>query len=474
MKKKQKKTLSVFLLAMMNVAIVLSLRGLPLMAKEGSSLVFYLVFSLIIFLIPTALVSAELASGWPEEGGVFRWVTEAFGEKTGFTAIWLQWMQNIFWYPTILAFAAGALAYLFFTPELAANPLYNIAVILVIYWGSTLINLRGMKASGWLASSGVILGTILPAIFIIGLGILWWLSGKPLEFISNSKSFIPDFSNFSNLSLLAGIILLFAGMEVNAVHVHDVKNPKRSFPKAIFLAVGIIFIIFFLGSLSVAAVVPEEEISLTAGIMQAFAELLKLFHMHWLLPVVGLLLAYGTIGGVAAWIVGPSKGIFATSKLGLIPPFLSRTNKAKVPASILIVQGIIVSFISLIYLVEPTVSSAFFLLTDLTVILYLIMYILLFAAAIHLRYKRPKVQRSYKIPGGNFGMWLIAGIGILGALFAIFVGFFPPSQLTFTHPQFYISFLGIGVILALVLPQIIYGMRKPSWKRKAKEIHHVK
>ena len=230
MKKKPKKVLSVFILAMMNVAIILSLRGLPLMAKEGLSLVFYLAFSLIIFLIPTALVSAELATGWPEEGGVFRWVTEAFGEKTGFTAIWLQWVQNIFWYPTVLAFAAGALAYLFGNPALFDNPVYNILVILTVYWGSTLINMRGMGAAGKLTSAGVILGTLLPGALIIILGIIWVSKGKSIEFMKEGKSIFPDLTNFSNLSLLAGIVLLFAGMEVNAVHALEVKNPKRSFP----------------------------------------------------------------------------------------------------------------------------------------------------------------------------------------------------------------------------------------------------
>lgn len=466
MKKKQKKSLNVFLLAMMNVAIVLSLRGLPLMAEEGLSLVFYLLFSLFIFLIPTALVSAELASGWPEEGGVFRWVTEAFGEKTGFTAIWLQWMQNVFWYPTVLAFAAGALAYLFLTPELAENPLYNIGVILIIYWGSTLINLKGLRASGWLSSSGVLLGTIFPGLFIILLGLIWWFSGNSLEWVSSGEGWIPDLANFSKLSLLAGIILLFAGMEVNAVHILEVKNPKRTFPIAISISVVIIFAVFFLGSLAVAAVVPKEQLSLTAGIMQAFSDFLRPFHLAWLLPIVGLFVAYGTIGGVAAWIIGPSKGIFATSKLGLIPPFLSRSNKAGVPVNILLVQGVIISILSLLYLVTSTVSSAFFLLTDLTVILYLIMYILLFAAAIHLRYKKPDVHRTYRVPGGKWGIWVVGGVGLLGSLFAIFVGFFPPAQLTFKHPQFYVSFLGMGVILSLVVPQIIYGMRKAAWKRK--------
>jgi len=444
------------------------------MAKEGSSLIFYLLFSLIIFLIPTALISAELATGWPEEGGVFRWVSEAFGEKVGFTAIWLQWVQNIFWYPTVLAFAAGALAYLFLSPQLADNPLFNIAVILVIYWGSTLINLRGMQASGWLSSSGVVLGTILPATFIILLGLFWWGSGKPLEFNSSGNHLIPDFSHFSSLSLLAGIILLFSGMEVNAIHATEVKNPRRSYPIAILLSVIIIFVIFFLGSLSVAAVVPAEEISLTAGIMQAFAQLLDLFHIGWLLPLIGLLVAYGTIGGVAAWIVGPSKGMFATSKLGMIPPILTKTNDAGVPANILIIQGIIISFISLLYLVTQTVSDAFFLLTDLTVILYLLMYILLFAAAIRLRYSDPHKRRPYKVPGGKFGMWCVAGLGILGAVFAIFIGFFPPVQLTFGNPIFYVSFLGVGVILTLLIPQLILHLKKPSWKRKAQRIHHVK
>jgi len=473
MKKKPKKVLTVFLLAMMNVAIVLSLRGLPLMAKEGLSLVFYLAFSLFIFLIPSALVSAELATGWPEEGGVFRWVSEAFGEKTGFTAIWLQWVQNIFWYPTVLAFAAGALAYLFGKPELFSNPFYNIIVILVIYWGSTLINLRGMQASGFLSSTGVILGTILPAALIIFLGITWAAVGKPIEFIRENKAIIPDLHEFSNLSLLAGIVLLFAGMEVNAVHALEVKKPKKSFPLAIFLSVVIIFCIFFLGSLSVAAVVPSENISLTAGIMQAFAQLFAFFDIEWLLPIIGLFVALGALGGVAAWIVGPSKGILATSKQGLIPPFLSHANRKGVPSNILWIQGIVVTLLSFVYLIVPKVSNAFFLLTDITVILYLIMYILLFAAAIRLRYKEPNKDRPYCIPGGLLGMWFVSGIGILGAIFAIFIGFFPPAQLEFQRVGFYVGFLGIGTILALILPQIIYGMRKPKWKRKVKEMHNA-
>jgi glutamate:GABA antiporter len=454
--KKRPKALSVFVLAMMNVAIVLSLRGLPLMAEEGTALIFFLLFSLITFLIPTALVSAELATGWPEEGGVFRWVSEAFGPRWGLTAIWLQWMQNIFWYPTALAFAAGALAYFFGSPELANNPLYNAAVILGIYWGSTLVNLRGIKASGILSSYGVILGTVFPGILIIVLGLFWFFSGQPQQIEWTAKSFFPHFSSFSNLSLLAGIILLFAGMEVNAVHAKEVQNPKRSYPIAIFISVIIIFLTFFLGSLSVAIVIPQQEISLTAGIMQAFQSMLTRFHLEWLTPLIGLFITFGVLGGVAAWIIGPTRGIYATAKKGLIPSFFAHTNAKGAASSLLFFQGIIVSVVSLVYFFAPTINSAFFLLTDLTVILYLLMYLLLFAAGITLRYKQPHVERTYRIPGGNWGMWLVAGVGILASLFAIFVGFFPPEQIQFGSLKFYIGFLVVGTVVSVLLPQIIY------------------
>lgn len=460
-----KKHLSVFLLAMMNVAIIMSLRGLPLMAEEGLSLVFYLLFSLLIFFIPSALVSAELATAWPESGGVFQWVSLAFGQRAGFTAIWLQWLQNVFWYPTVLGFAAGTLAQIFYAPDLVDNKLYNVAVILIIYWGATLLSFKGMKASGWFSSLGALLGTILPGVMIIFLGLFWWLDGKPL-LIHFEDSWIPKLGDFSNLALLGGILLLFAGIEVNAVHAQEVDNPRRSYPKAIFLSVVLIFVIFFLGALSIAAVVPKREISFTAGVMQALAVFLDYYQLRWLVPFFGSLIVLGTIAGIAAWIVGPSKGLLATAKKGVLPPVLSRTNSQGVPINILLIQGVVVTILSFLYLIMPTINSAFFLLTDLTVILYLIMYLFMFSAAIVLRYKKPKQPRTYKIPFGNFGMWFVSLVGIMGALFAIFIGFFPPTQLKLGSPTFYVLFLSIGTFLALVIPQCIESFKKPKWKKK--------
>jgi amino acid transporter len=197
--------------------------------------------------------------------------------------------------------------------------------------------------------------------------------------------------------------------------------------------------------------------------MQAFKQMLHLFKLDWLLPILGLLAAFGAIGGVTAWIAGPSKGLLATAKNGDLPPFLQRVNRNGVQTHILWVQGLIVTAISLVYLLMPNVSSAFFLLTALTAILYLIMYVMLYLAAITLRFTRPDVPRAYKVPGGNAGMVIIAGLGMLAAIFAIAVGFFPPSQLTIGSPAFYVAFLAIGTLIFVAAPLVIHKLKRPSW-----------
>lgn len=460
---KNRRVLGVFVLAMMNVAVIASLRVLPMMAEEGFSLVFFFVAAALVFLIPTALVSAELATGWTKQGGVYLWVREAFGGRWGFLAIWLQWIQNVIWYPTVLSFAGATLAYMI-NPSLANNKIYMLAVILTVYWGSTLASFRGMRTTGWLSTVGALAGTLVPGAAIITLGLIWFFSGNVPQISMTAKDLFPDMTSIRNIVFLAGVLLTYAGMEVSAVHAQEVKNPQKNYPRAIFLAVLIILVIVILGSLSIAVVVPQPKISLVAGLMQAFTMFFNDYHLKWIVPVVAFMITLGALGQVSAWIVGPSKGLFATAKEGDLPPFFQRVNKNGVPVNLLAVQGCIVTILSLIFLLMPDVSSSYWLLSVLTVQLYLIMYILLYSAAIKLRYSKPNVQRAYKIPGGNWGMWIVAGVGILGALFAIFIGFFPPAQLKSESILFYGLFLAVGILVMCGVPLVIYQFRKPHWQ----------
>ena len=464
---KGKGVIGVFVLAMLNLAIICTLRGLPVMAKEGLALVFYYAIAAIFFLIPVSLVTAELATGWPPNGpgGIYIWVKEAFGKKCGFLAIWLQWIQNVIWYPTALSFLAATLAYIY-DPSLASNKLYMIIVILVVYWGGTFASFRGMKTSGLISTIGVVGGVFIPGIFIIGLGVFWFITGKGSEIVFSTQNIFPDVTNIDNIVLFAGTLLIFSGIEVSAVHAQDVKDPKKNYPRATFLAAIVAIFVLILGSLAIAIVVPQKDISLVAGLMEAFKLLLDKFNLRWLVPLIAVLISVGTAGELCSWIIGPSKGLLTTAKEGHIPPVLQKVNDKNVPVNILFVQAVIVTILAFIFLLMPTVSSSYWILSALCIVLYLIMYLILYATAIKLRYSRPDVERAYKIPGGNAGMWIVAGVGFVGALFTLIIGFFPPSQLKTGNIYFYEGFLITGAVAMCAVPLIISFFKKPEWKKE--------
>ncbi|HSZ93182.1 MAG TPA: amino acid permease, partial [Acetobacteraceae bacterium] len=226
--------------------------------------------------------------------------------------------------------------------------------------------------------------------------------------------------------------------EVHAVHANEMADPKRQFPMAMLVASVAVILLFTLGSFAVATVLPDNEINLQEGLMNAFQQIFTRFGIDWATPLVCVLLAFGGIGGVMSWISGPSRGLLWTAQESEIPPFLAKVNKNGVQISILIVQGLIVTVLSLAYFVMADVSVAFFLLSAVTITLYLIMYMLMYAAAIRPRYSQPDLKRSYRVPGGTIGMWCISGVGFAGVAFAFLVGFFPPTQLPVGSPALYV------------------------------------
>ena len=460
--------LGVFTLAIMNVTAVVSLRGLPAEAEYGLSSAFYYLFAAIVFLIPTSLVAAELAAMFQDkQGGVFRWVGEAYGKKWGFLAIFLQWVESTIWYPTVLTFGAVALAFIGTNDahdmSLASNRYYSLAVVLIIYWLATFISLKGMGWVGKVAKVGGMVGTIIPAGLLMVLAVIYLASGGQSQ-MNFDGNFFPDFSNFDNLVLASSIFLFYAGMEMGGIHVKDMENPAKNYPKAVFIGAAITVAIFVLGTFALGIIIPEKDINLTQSLLVGFDNYFKYVHASWLSPIIAVALAFGVLAGVLTWVAGPSKGIFAVGKAGYMPPFFQKTNKVGVQKNILFVQGIAVTVLSLLFVVMPSVQSFYQILSQLTVILYLVMYLLMFSGAIYLRYNMKKTDRPFRIgKKGNGLMWLIGGLGFCGSLLAFILSFIPPSQISTGSNTVWFTVLIVGAIVVVIAPFIIYASKKPSW-----------
>lgn len=464
-----KKTLGTFAITMINVIAVDSLRSLPFSATFGFALISYYVIAGIIFFLPVAFVAAELATGWPNKGGIYIWVREAYGELWGFIVIWLQWVYNVVWYPTILTFVAGTIAYLI-DPNLANNKFYTLAVILIVFWLATLINCLSMRISSLVSTIGALAGTLIPMAFIIILGIIWIFKNNTIQITISAQDIFPDLSDINNQAFFLAVLFGLVGMEISATHADEVRNPGQAFPRAILCSGLIIFFSLVLSSLAIAIVVPAKTLNVVTGLIQAFQIFFNSYHMPWMTPVITILIIIGGIGGVATWIIGPTKGLLVATIDGSLPPIFGKMNKHGSPIMILFLQAIIFTLLCSVFLFMPTVNSSYWILTAMTAQLSMMVYLILFAAAIHLRYKKPRVKRAYKIPGGNVGMWIAGILGIFSCSVAILLGFVPPAQIKIGSLWIYEAILIIGIIALCVPPLIMYAFRKPEWAKQNAKI----
>lgn len=453
-KVKRQRVLSVFSLVMINVIAVDSLRTLPISAEYGFSLIAYYCFAAITFFIPVALVAAELATAWPQTGGIYVWVRQAFGKRVAFITIWLQWIYNIVWYPTILAFIAATLCYLF-APDYAENKVYLVTMVLTLFWLATLANCFGMRVSSIVSTLGAIAGTLVPMLFITLLGVMWLYRGMPAHIDISWHALMPDLSSLSNLTLFSGVLFGLLGMEMSAVHAEEVKNPQRDYPKALLISTIIIFSSLMFGSLAIALVVPQQKLSLVSGLIEAFDIFFQAYHWHWLTPIVAILIVVGSLSGVAAWIIGPTKGLLVAAEDGSIPEKFTKVNRHGAPVNLLIAQGVIFSLLSTVFLSMDSINASYWVLSALTAQLALLVYVFMFAAAIKLRFSHPNAKRTFKIPGGNKAMIAVAGIGLLTCVTVIFLGFIPPAQIKISNNYLFEGFLIGGMLIFVILPALL-------------------
>ena len=251
---------------------------------------------------------------------------------------------------------------------------------------------------------------------------------------------------------------------MSGVHVREIKNPTVNYPKAVVIGAIATVAIFILGTFALGVIIPAKDINLVQSLLVGFDNYFSVLHVKWLAPIIAIALAFGVLAGVLTWVAGPSKGVFAVGQAGYLPKFFQKTNKNGVQKNILYVQGAIVTVLAFLMVLMPSVQSFYQILSQLTCILYLIAYLLMFAAAIRLRYNMKGAPRPFRLgKNGNGVMWLISGVGFIGSLTAFIFSFFPPNQISMGSNAIWFTVLIAGTVIFVALPFIILKFKKPSW-----------
>ncbi|MDE6555080.1 MAG: APC family permease, partial [Lactobacillus sp.] len=473
-KDKEKKSIkkiyiSVLALTLMNVTIIAGIGNDVQQAFYGLSSVTYFAIGAICFFIPTALVAAELASGWSNRGGIFRWVGEGLGKGWALTCLLILWFQ------TMINFGMGMPSYaatiMFYTPmynkavQFAQHPQHEILIMtgfIILYWILTFIATKGVKAFSNVAKYGVLIGTFIPLALMIILTIVWLCEGHQPAIPMTPKGLIPKWNGMSTLALAAGVFFSYTGIDMNAAHIKQLKHPEKDFTKAMFISMILVFLIFVVGTVIIAMIVPENQINVIYTLNTVFRTLGATIGIPWLYMVLVWAGLCNVLASVITNMAGPSFMLGQAGGSGFLPHWFQEKNKHEMPAHLMYTQIAGMTIIAYLVKLLPNVEGFVIMLTQTITVLYLFYYILMFTTFLKLRYDQPNRPRAFKVPGGKFGAWFVAGLGLLSSVFGIILAIYPPAQVKAEvgSPIIYISVILILVALILGICFVMYQLSK--------------
>jgi amino acid transporter len=446
-------------LVLFNLVAVVGLRWLATAAKAGPSALALWMLAALFFFVPQGLVVTEMASRFPEEGGIYQWTKRALGEKHGYVCGWCYWINNVLYYPNLLISTAVIATFVIGKGEsgLASNWTYVLSATLVCLWLAVLMNIVGVGTGKWLQNAGGI-GTYIPGVVLIGLGAISLFSGHSSANPITSQNIVPDLGHMAGLNLWASIAFAFAGLELSSAMGGEVRNPRRTLPRAILISAPLIAFVYILGTGALLRLVPAGDINIVSGFLQAISMGVRDLSpaLWWLVPLCAAAYTVGNIGGVGAWLSGPARVAFAIGLDRYFPPAFGRIHpKWKTPYVAILVQASLATVFLLVSLLGKgtTVEKAYLIILDTQLLIYFIPYVYLFISFM-LHRRTPALPDTVRVPGGSVGAAAVGMSGLLVTLFAMGVAIVPPAD-EMQPLVFELKVVG-GALAFILLGAIVY------------------
>ena len=449
-----------------NIVTVLGPRWIAAAAHNGTSSITLWFLAAFLFFVPTALVIAELSTRFPQEGGLYAWAKDAFGEFHGFVAGWTYWIYTLFYFPALLFASAAMAAYIGgigYAP-LAQNRTFLLVVSFLLFFVAVYMNIIGLRIGKWLQNAGAV-GTFVPLVMlIVAAAFVWARFGSVTQF---TWSNIQPHWNWDTVNFWPQIAFAFGGLELVSSMSEEVKNPRKTFPRAILGSGIVIAVIYIMGTIAVLSLMSSVQVDPKSGVFQALTIASAALKISALGIIAAILVTVGNAGGVGSTVAGISRVPFAVGVDRYLPRAFAKVHpKWETPYVSILVQAAVSGAILLLSQISETTVSAYQILVDATNILYFIPFLYMYAAVIRLAY-RPDRETSTAalIPGGKAGVWLAGGIGFLIVLMSIVLSVIPPGEST--HKWiFEVKLIG-GTGLALLLGVVLFVRGARS---KAREV----
>jgi glutamate:GABA antiporter len=430
-----KRVLGLWDIVAMSVVAVVGLRWIARSARVGAPSLTLWVLAWLLFCVPLVLAVIELSSRHPEQGGIYAWARRAFGPVHGFICGWCVWVNNLFYFPSLLLFAAANILLVFGADAagLADNRLYSVTFVLVALWASVGLNIIGLGAGRWLHSVGSV-GTWLPAALLVVAGAVAFATfGSATSFAPSAL--VPREDVLSTVSLWSAMCFAFSGFEIGALMSEEVKDARRTLPRGVMIAGLAVTLIYIAGSASVLVALPSEALQERSGIADAVDMVSQRMGLAGLGALTGGLLAIGAIAGTNSWFGGAARVPFAAGVHNVLPAAFARLHpRHHTPIVAILVQGVVATAIFLVSVFlsvtggRTTVQEAYDIMVNLTILVYFVPYLYLFVALVRLRRDSGSDDDAavIRVPGGRAGLMAVAIAGFSATAVSLALVFVPP------------------------------------------------
>ena len=415
----------------MNVVTLLGVRWFATAAQYGAASIILWILASFLFFVPMSFILAEFSAVFPEsKGGIVDWIREIYGEETAFYTSWFCLITNIFYYPTILTFAAISIAYMF-DQSLAQNKFYVSAFVIIFYWLATFLTVMGVKVIAFVAKVSGLLGNLLPIFVIIILALVSvFILHKPIPTNYSPSHWIPEF-NSTNLLFLVTLSYALAGGEITSAFVTDLENPKKEFPKATLISAALISLCYIFGTVALTFLLSPKDIGAASGIFSVLQQATANIGMEWITKVICFLMASTALAGLLIWTTGVIKMFTEGNDPKYVPEFLRKENKNNVPANALFIQAAVVTIIVLSTSLMKSVENIYMVLVVMATITQFIIYLIVLFAYFKLKFKLQKqgiLKGIFEIPGKKTGAFIAFFVATLATVITLLVPIFSPGD----------------------------------------------
>ncbi|MGB8130592.1 MAG: APC family permease [Candidatus Angelobacter sp.] len=411
-----------------NIAAVLGPRWIASAAHNGTSSISLWVLAAVLFFLPTALIIIELSTRYPAEGGLYVWSKEAFGDFHGFVAGWAYWSYTVFYFPGLLT-ASVAMSVYIGGPKywaLAKDPHYLLWSSMALLAVAVILNIIGLNIGKWLQNAGGI-STYLPLLMLIGIGAYLGLHrGSATHF--SFQNIFPHL-NLDTVNYWSQIAFAFTGMELVCAMSEEIRDPRKTFPRAIYASAALIALIYIAGTMAVLVIQPATGTDTRSGVFQGISSGAATLGIAWFGVIAALLVTVGNAGGVGATVAGVARVPFVAGIDHYLPSFFGKIHpKWKTPYIAILIQAGISGVILALSQYKASWQDAYQLLVDAAIILYFIPFLYMYASVIKLAYRADRKQeQAVLVPGGKPGVWIAGLLGFSVTLLSIVFAMIPPE-----------------------------------------------